>query len=216
MLYDVMTKFSDKSNIGKTVKIRAEFGAVYNYATNTYINVIEQYDATACCAAYYEIRLADGIDRPAIGSKIEMVGVFESGYIKVNELTLIDGEIDNTVPEIDAANMPKAELISFLSDIKSVNNEHKDKTVRICGHYGMNNGLSFIVGYKQDTGNKVKAEWNYELHSDNVELPTINDTYIHTYEVIGTVSSYKDSSGGVWPCIEVKSIRPITTYLLSE
>ena len=216
MLYDVMSKLSAKTHMGQTVKIRGDFGAVYNFATNSYINVIEQYDATACCAAYYEVRLADGVDRPAIGSRIEMVGVFEANYIKITAITLFKGKIDNTVPEIDAANMSKSELNTFLSTIKSTTNQYTGKTVRICGHYGSSNGLSFVVGYKENAlTNKLESDWSYELHSSTVEFPKVTDNSLRAYEIIGTVSSYTDADGKAWPCIEVTSIRSITTYSLT-
>ena len=146
-----------------------------------------------------------------------MIGIFEADYIKVTAITLLNGEIDNTVPEIDASNMTKSELTAFLSAIKNTQNQYTGKTVRICGHYGSNKDLSYVVGYKQNTvSNKLESEWSFELYSSTVKFPEISDNYIHTYEIIGTVSSYTDTNGSVWPCIDVKSIRPITTYIFTS
>lgn len=76
MLYDTIAMIQDgkSSAEGKTIKIRAEYGAYYDFNSNTFYNVIEKYDATACCAAYLELRFPDEIARPVLGSRIEIVG----------------------------------------------------------------------------------------------------------------------------------------------
>ena len=85
MLYDTMAQFSGSSqHLGKTVKIRAEYGAVFDFSSNNFVTVVEQYDATACCAAYYPIVLGDGVRQPALGSEMEMIGTFSDGYITVS------------------------------------------------------------------------------------------------------------------------------------
>lgn len=214
MLYDTINKFSaDSEHNGKTVKIKAEYGGFYNSATNTYINVIEKFDSTACCAAFYQVVLAEGITKPAIGSTVEIVGTFENGFISVSALTLYKGSFDNTAIDIDASNMTRSDLDQFLKTIKSVPNEYTGKTVRICGHYAKSSdGFSYVVGYEQNAlGGNLTAIWDFEVHSETVEFPVITDNYMNSYEIIGTVSSYQ-TAGQTWPCIEVQSIRPITTF----
>ncbi|MBR2460788.1 MAG: hypothetical protein IKB34_06135 [Clostridia bacterium] len=214
MLYDAMQKFaSDSDLLGKTVKIRAEYGGVFDFTKNTYINVIEQFDATACCAAYYQLKLGEGVEKPHIGSEIEIVGTFEKGYINVSALTLVKGNFDTTKVDVDAANMSRDDLTAFLDTIKLPNNEYKGKTVRICGHYAKSkDGFHYLVGYESSLmSNQLTSTWSFEIHSDSVEFPEINDNYIYAYEIIGTVSTYTVDNG-TWPCIEIISFRPITTY----
>ena len=214
MLYDTMAKFStDTSLFGKTVKIRAEYGAVFDFSSNSFINVVEQYDATACCAAYYPIELAEGVKQPALGSKMEMVGTFGNGHIVVTGITLYSGGFDDTNIDINAAEMSPVEIINFATKVRTLNNEYVGKTVRICGHYSMSqDGFSYLVGYQDGENDKLQSTWSMEIHSENVTFPEITDNYIRAYEVIGVVSSYKTPDGKEWPCIEVQSIRPITTY----
>ena len=214
MLYDTINKFSaDSVHNGKTVKIKAEYGGFYNSATNTYINVIEKFDSTACCAAYYQVVLAEGITKPAIGSTVEIVGTFDNGFISVSALTLYSGSFDDTVIDIDASNMTRSDLDTFLKTIKSTPNEYTGKTVRICGHYAKSNdGFSYVVGYEQNAmGGNLTSIWDFEVHSETVEFPVFTDNYLNAFEIIGTVSSYQ-TAGQTWPCIEVQSIRPITTF----
>lgn len=213
MLYDTMAQFSGSSqHMGKTVKIRAEYGAVFDFSSNSFVNVVEQYDATACCAAYYPIVLNDGVKQPALGSSMEMVGTFGDGYISVSAITLFSGSFDDTAIDIDAANMSTTDITTLTTKIRTLKNDYVGQTVRICGHYALSqDGFSYLIGYDEN-GNELKSTWSVEIHSESVEFPEINDNYIHAYEVIGTVSSYKTPDGNEWPCIEVKSIRPITTY----
>lgn len=215
MLYDTMTKFSTSSEyLGKTVKIRADYGAIFDFSSNNFVHVVEQYDATACCAAYYPIVLGEGVQQPALGSQMEMIGTFCDGYINVTAITLFSGGFDDTKIDINAANMSTAEVTALTTKIRTLNNEYVGQTVRLCGHYAKSeDGFSYLLGYDEGEGDKLKSTWSVEIHtSGSVEFPTINDNYIHAYEVIGTVSSYKTPDGKEWPCIEVKSIRPITTY----
>lgn len=215
MLYDTMARFSaDSEHVGKTMKIRADYGAVFDFHTNTFTPVVEQYDATACCAAYYPIELAEGVRRPALGSKMEMIGTFNGSCINVTAITLYSGSFDDTEIEINVANMLAEDARSFISQAKALNNEYTGMTVRVCGHYSKSNdGFYYIVGGDSEGGDgKLNSMWDIELHSSTVELPDFTDNYIHAYEVIGKISSYKTEDGKEWPCIEVQSIRPITTY----
>ena len=214
MLYDTMARFSGSSeHLGKTVKIKADYGAVFDFSSNTFTYVVEQYDATACCAAYYPIVLEEGVKQPALGSAMEMVGTFAEGYITVSAITLYSGGFDDTEIDINAANMTATEIVSFTNKVRALKNDYVGQTVRICGHYAMSqDGFSYLVGYEEGDGGKLDSTWSVEIHSSSVEFPVINDNYIHAYEIIGTVSSYKTDDGKEWPCIEVQSIRPITTY----
>lgn len=214
MLYDTMARFQGSSeHLGKTVKIRADYGAVYDFSSNSFVNVVEQYDATACCAAYYPIVLGEGVKQPALGSEMEMVGTFSDGYITVSAITLFSGSFDDTKIDINAANMSAADVVSFTNKVRTLNNSYVGQTVRICGHYALSqDGFSYLIGYEEGDGGKLNSTWSVEIHSENVEFPEFNDNYLHAFEVIGTVSSYKTEDGKEWPCIEVQSLRPITTY----
>jgi len=213
MLYDVMTKFSGNSDLlGKTVKIHADYGAVFDFSSNSFVNVIEQYDATACCAAYYPLEFDEGIKVPALGSEIEMVGTFCDGYISVSAVTLYSGSFDETEININAANMSSDDIKNFTNKIRALKNDYVGQTVRICGHYSKSSdGFLWLVGYEGDNSSATPT-WSVEIHSESVSFPEIKDKYIRAYEVIGTVSSYKTPDGKEWPCIEVQSIRPITTF----
>lgn len=214
MVYDTINKFSSADNLGKTVKIRAEYGGFFSFPDNSYINVIEKFDSTACCAAYYQVILAEGITTPAIGSTVEIVGTFEEGFISVSALTLYSGSFDATTVDVDASKMSVSELNSFLATIKTVPNEYTDKTVRICGHYAFSekDGFRYLVGYEENAlSGKLTTTWDFEIHSETVAFPETIDNYLNCYEVIGKISSYQ-LAGQTWPCIEVQSIRPITTY----
>ena len=214
MLYDTMAQFSATSqHMGKTVKIRAEYGAVFDFSTNSFVNVVEQYDATACCAAYYPIVLGDGVKKPALGSKMEMVGTFSDGYITVSAITLFSGCFEDTEIDVNATAMSATEIVKFTNTVRSLNNSYVGQTVRISGHYAMSqDGFSYLIGYEEGSEGKLNSTWSVEIHSETVEFPEINDNYVRAYEVVGTVSSYKTPDGNEWPCIEVKSIRAITTY----
>ena len=220
MLYDTMTTFvtKDFDGYGKTVKIRAEYGAYFNFEKNEYYNVIEKFDATACCAAYYEVRLADGVQTPAIGSRVEIVGKFVGadggGYIDVTALTLYSGGLDASVPDIDTADLSLTELQAFLGQAGVVGNQHTGKTVRLCGHYAYNEkeDLHFLVGYKKNpVSGQLSTTWSIELHSETVQFPKITDNYVYAYEIIGTVSSYTVENA-TYPCIEVSSVRLVTNF----
>lgn len=214
MLYDTMAQFSGSSeHFGKTVKIRAEYGAVFDFSSNSFTHVVEQYDATACCAAYYPITLDEGVKQPALGSKMEMVGTFKDGYIAVSAITLYSGGFDETKIDINAANMSTSDVTAFTNKVRTLKNEYVGQTVRLCGHYALSqDGFSYLIGYDEGSDGKLNSTWSVEIHSESVEFPEINDNYVRAYEVIGTVSSYKTEDGKEWPCIEVQSIRAITTY----
>lgn len=215
MLYDTMARFSPNSeHMGKTMKIRADYGAVFDFCTNTFTPVVEQYDATACCAAYYPIELAENVKRPALGSRMEMIGTFNGDRITVTAITLYSGCFDDTEIEIDVANMLSDHAKEFVKNVGRLNNEYVGKTVRICGHFAKSNdGFYYVQGGDTTAGdNSLNPIWSIEIHSNNIDFPEITGNYIRAYEVIGTVSSYKTEDGKEWPCIEVQSIRPITTY----
>lgn len=225
MLYDTIAMIQDgkSSAEGKTIKIRAEYGAYYDFNSNTFYNVIEKYDATACCAAYLELRFPDEIARPVLGSRIEIVGtVCDNGkYIDVTAMTIVSipdnvSSASETKFDIDTTTLSVSELKSLIGEFGNIGNSYTGKTVRICGGYEMSkDGYSYLVGYQKNAiGSNVTSTWNIELHSDKVEFPSATTGYVNCYEIIGTISSYIEG-GTKYACIEVETILPISTYAFS-
>lgn len=227
MLYDTIGKLQsgEISAEGKNIKLRAEYGAYYDFNTNSFVNVIEKYDATACCAAYLELRFPDTIAKPVLGSSIEIVGTVrgsgKSGYIDVTAMTTIsipNSASSATEPkfDLDTTTLSASELKSLVGELGKIGNSHTGKTVRVCGSYDMSaDGYSYLVGYQKNAiGSNVTSIWNIELHSSKLEFPSATPGYVNCYEVIGTVSSYVE--GGIkYACIEVESILPINNYAFS-
>lgn len=221
MLYDTIYNLytGETSLDGKTVKIRSDYGAYYDYTTNSVKYVIEIYDATACCAAFYELRFADGSSLPAIGSRIEIVGTVygsgSTGYIEVTAWTLINGSFDTAEIDIDATQMSLSDLEDFLDKINTVSNQYSGQTVRIFGHYEKNSGgYSYVKGFKSSSmSDTLTTIWGFELYSDSVEYPEVTAGYLNCYEIIGTITTYT-ASDGTWPCIKVQSIRVVNNYYI--
>ncbi len=219
MTYDTLASLaSGEINAdGKVIKIRAELGAYYNFKTNGYTTVIEKYDATSCCAVYYEVRFPDDITLPPLGSEILISGtahgVGESGYIDVNTLDTVSLSATVTDVDIDTVAFTAEELAEFIEACAVDNNEYIGKTVRICGGYES----SYLLRYYHDTQkDKYLANKHALLHSDTLEFPEVDPRYMNCYEIVGVIEApHHEISDGVaydHPRINVTRILPINQY----
>lgn len=217
MVYDEINKLStgELSADGKTIMLKAELGAYYVFSENRFMTVIEKYDATACCAAYYELRFSDAAARPTLGSSIEISGTVHGtgseGYIEVTECKTVSGAPAASA-DIDTTAFTSEELTEFLETCSATGNEYIGKTVRICGGYEPERLISY---YRTQSG-KIYAKKLAVVHSDALELPQVDTGYMNCYEIVGIIEAPRleiSDQKSVWyPCISITQISAVNNY----
>lgn len=197
---------------GKTVGITAQYSTVYNYTENKCETpIIIALDPTNCCDAYCEVRLPDG-STPELGETATFVGTFktekrggsEYGYIDVSEV-MRDKKTSEKY-DIDAVTMTADELNSMITAYGTnyKTSELNRKTVRIFGHYTVNEGgYNFLCGLKEAENGSCKTTYGIELLvPEGITLPT--STGVNTVEITGTFSYYTEGTS-TFACINVTS-----------
>jgi len=74
-VYDMM--MNPDKYVGKTMKMSGLYDQSYDYETEKYYHYVVIEDATACCQQGMEFVYGGRVDYPAVGAKIEVVGVFD-------------------------------------------------------------------------------------------------------------------------------------------
>lgn len=208
-IYDTVAAVSVNPDdyAGETVAISAPFSVMYDFSTNSISSTgIYAIDPTQCCNAFYELRLAEGMEHLPMGEVATFIGTFGNGYIDVTDVVRYETE-SSTSYDIDTLDFSAAELKSFIINYQANHtaSEYKDKTVRIFGHYPNTDGYQFILGLDSDGA----STWDIEIIMDkSIVLPSQIQNLVNGLEIIGVLTSYTED-GVEYPCIKVTSFTQV-------